>query len=167
MKNYNVYRLAVITKLRSLGLRISDNPAPSKLAMHICMIRKVSVVGKIRNGLGRRMVKEYALEDCSCTPVLRAREKTKIEKSAFFESPAWRVLRYRVLVEHGGRCQCCGRSAVDGVAIHVDHIKPRSKFPELALEQTNLQVLCEDCNLGKSNKDDTDWRPKLVVNNGG
>ena len=42
--------------------------------------------------------------------------------------------------------------------IHVDHIKPRSKYPELELDINNLQVLCEDCNIGKSNIDETDWR---------
>jgi hypothetical protein len=42
--------------------------------------------------------------------------------------------------------------------LHVDHIKSRSKHPDLALEITNLQVLCADCNIGKSNTDETDWR---------
>jgi 5-methylcytosine-specific restriction endonuclease McrA len=52
----------------------------------------------------------------------------------------------------------CGRRAGNGVVIHVDHIKPRSLYPELALEFSNLQVLCMDCNQGKSNRDFTDWR---------
>jgi 5-methylcytosine-specific restriction endonuclease McrA len=43
--------------------------------------------------------------------------------------------------------------------MHVDHIKPRSKYPHLALRESNLQVLCEACNLGKGNWDETDWRP--------
>jgi 5-methylcytosine-specific restriction endonuclease McrA len=43
--------------------------------------------------------------------------------------------------------------------MHVDHIKPRSLFPLLAADPENLQVLCEDCNVGKSNVDTTDWRP--------
>ena len=55
---------------------------------------------------------------------------------------------------------CCGRSKKEhGVVIHVDHIKPRSKFPELALEFDNLQILCDDCNIGKCNKYEDDWRP--------
>jgi len=45
-----------------------------------------------------------------------------------------------------------------GIVIHVDHIKPRSRYPELSLEIENLQVLCEDCNMGKSNVFETDWR---------
>lgn len=99
---------------------------------------------------------------------LEEREESKRrweEYQAFLKTREWRAVRYQVLQKHGGRCQCCGRSASDGVVIHVDHIKPRSKFPELALDVNNLQVLCEDCNLGKSNNDATDWRPKLVVNN--
>ncbi|MGE4613767.1 MAG: HNH endonuclease signature motif containing protein, partial [Planctomycetota bacterium] len=42
------------------------------------------------------------------------------------------------------------------VPIHVDHIVPLSKGGETTLD--NLQVLCIDCNLGKGNRDDTDWR---------
>jgi len=43
--------------------------------------------------------------------------------------------------------------------MHVDHIRPRSKSPSLELDPDNLQVLCKACNLGKSNLDDTDFRP--------
>lgn len=39
--------------------------------------------------------------------------------------------------------------------------KPPSKFPDLALVLANLQILCEDCNLGKMARDQTDWRPML------
>lgn len=70
----------------------------------------------------------------------------------------WGRLRYATLMKYDGRCACCGSSAADGVRMHVDHIKPRSKYPHLSLEITNLQVLCEQCNLAKSNLDDTDWR---------
>lgn len=76
----------------------------------------------------------------------------------FYESQEWRELRYQVLKQYGGKCMLCGRSARDGVKIHVDHIKPRATHPELSLERSNLQVLCEDCNLGKLHLDDTDWR---------
>ena len=76
----------------------------------------------------------------------------------FFGSKVWRTLRMTVLIEQGARCQCCGRTAKDGVRMNVDHIKPRRQFPELALEKSNLQVLCEDCNAGKGSWDQTDWR---------
>lgn len=78
--------------------------------------------------------------------------------SAFLYSYEWRRLRMVVLTKRGARCECCGASAVDGVRIHVDHIKPRRLHPELALVESNLQVLCADCNHGKGNWDQTDWR---------
>lgn len=75
--------------------------------------------------------------------------------SEFYMTKEWRQLRYSVLVKYGKICMCCGSK--QGY-LHVDHIKPRSKFPELELEFSNLQVLCESCNVGKSNQDQTDWR---------
>ena len=80
------------------------------------------------------------------------------ESADFYNSKAWRKLRYKVLSKFGGRCLCCGASAKDGKVMHVDHIKPRSLYPRLALEEDNLQVLCEDCNIIKGNRDQIDWR---------
>ena len=63
------------------------------------------------------------------------------------------------LVKYESRCMCCGKSPIfKGVVINVDHIKPRKLFPELALDINNLQVLCNECNHGKGNWDETDWR---------
>lgn len=56
----------------------------------------------------------------------------------------------------GGKQMPCGEKK----KLHVDHIKPRSKYPELQLTLSNLQVLCHDCNMGKSAWDETDWREK-------
>jgi rubredoxin len=81
-------------------------------------------------------------------------------RSAFYESDAWRTVRYRALKLYGTACQCCGNRASPEKPLHVDHIKPRGKYPELELEISNLQVLCRDCNLGKGAWDETDWRAK-------
>ena len=72
-------------------------------------------------------------------------------KNSFYHSREWRELRWKVLTAGDGKCVMCGRGKKDGIILHVDHIKPRSKYPHLELEFSNLQVLCEDCNLGKSN----------------
>lgn len=76
----------------------------------------------------------------------------------FLNSPEWLDLRYRVLQKRGGVCELCGARGSANNPIQCDHIKPRSKHPELALVETNIQVLCRHCNMGKSNKDDTAWR---------
>lgn len=73
--------------------------------------------------------------------------------SDFYTTKEWRSLRHAFLSSSDGKCTLCGRSRkVHGCAMHVDHIKPRSKFPHLELDVNNLQLLCEDCNIGKSNK---------------
>jgi 5-methylcytosine-specific restriction endonuclease McrA len=87
----------------------------------------------------------------------KARAK-KGRSQRFYASFAWRKLRYRVLAENNGRCQACGRSAVDGVVLNVDHIHPLSKHWERRLDRSNLQVLCGDCNHGKLNYASKDWR---------
>lgn len=96
--------------------------------------------------------------------VLIPRKKTAKELAVeFYTGDAWRHIRYQALKVHGGACQCCGVRAGGGVVMHVDHIKPRSKFPELTLVLSNLQVLCEDCNLGKRAWDETDWRNVVPI----
>lgn len=76
---------------------------------------------------------------------------------SFYLSKAWLQLRYAALHKFGRRCMACG--ATDG-KMHVDHIKPRSIYPHLELEPDNVQILCEACNVGKSNLFETDWRQK-------
>ena len=81
------------------------------------------------------------------------------EYNDFYKSDAWRKVRYEVLKKYGAVCLCCGAKAGNGVVIHVDHIKPRSRYPALELDFDNLQPLCEDCNIAKGHTDETDWRP--------
>lgn len=59
-------------------------------------------------------------------------------------------LRYSILKRDGFRCTICGRTAEDGVKLHVDHIIPVSKGGETI--PSNLRTLCETCNLGKSDE---------------
>jgi len=68
----------------------------------------------------------------------------------FYRTREWKELRLSVLAIHRC-CKLCGASPLNGVRLHVDHIKPRSLFPELSLEPSNIQVLCADCNMAKSN----------------
>lgn len=92
----------------------------------------------------------------------KTKAATDVNSDEFLQSYQWRRLRMEVLVERGARCECCGATPQkDGITIHVDHIKPRRLFAELALEKSNLQVLCEVCNHGKGNWNQTDWRANV------
>jgi HNH endonuclease len=81
-----------------------------------------------------------------------------IASNEFLSSYEWRRLRMQALKLYSAKCQCCGATPATGAVMNVDHIKPRKLFPNLALELSNLQVLCHECNHGKGNWDMTDWR---------
>lgn len=87
----------------------------------------------------------------------RKTNKRRVNVAPFFYTQEWKEIRYQVLKRDDGRCQLCGRSQRDGVIMNVDHIKPRLKYPHLALDIKNLQTLCSSCNLGKGWRDETSW----------
>lgn len=61
-------------------------------------------------------------------------------------------IRLQVLNRDSYRCVFCGRSPATevGVKLHIDHIEPFSKGGKNTPD--NLQTLCSDCNLGKSDR---------------
>jgi 5-methylcytosine-specific restriction endonuclease McrA len=77
------------------------------------------------------------------------RPKTYSKENDFYQTKNWYIVRYAVLKAAKGKCMCCG----GGGMLHVDHIKPRAKYPKLELDPNN-----QACNLGKGKWDETDWR---------
>ena len=63
--------------------------------------------------------------------------------------------RYNVLKRAKYRCELCGAHE-EQIALHVDHIVPRSKGGSDDL--SNLQALCMTCNTNKRAEDDADFR---------
>lgn len=86
------------------------------------------------------------------------------KREAFYLSWEWRRLRMKVIKQYDRRCMCCGASPEDTsvggyrVRLVVDHIKPLSKNWNLRLDPANLQILCDECNMGKGAWDETDHR---------
>lgn len=66
------------------------------------------------------------------------------------------AMRWQVFQRDGWKCVACGKCPDDEVWLEVDHIIPRSKGGKNELG--NYQTLCNVCNIGKSNKDDTSIR---------
>lgn len=129
---------------RAVGREISDEDAA-----------KFVQYGKDRpSKKARRAIKEAAKRE--------RRQEAKVVRRGkannFLSTYEWRVVRMKVLKRDGAKCACCGATPHDGRVMNVDHIKPRKTHPHLALDESNLQVLCDVCNHGKSNWDDTDWR---------
>ena len=63
----------------------------------------------------------------------------------FYDSVEWKALRRQVRARDGGVCVLCGSTEHP----QVDHIKPRHRYPHLALDPDNCQVLCRSCNSSK------------------
>jgi hypothetical protein len=83
-------------------------------------------------------------------------QKSKSDKTVYKQEISRNIplsLRLHVLSRDNFRCVFCGKSpATDiGTKLHIDHIKPFSKGGRSTLD--NLQTLCEECNLGKSDSD--------------
>lgn len=95
-----------------------------------------------------------AHKDKKCAKKSVARES---HFNAFYKSEKWLNLRLKVIVQYGKRCMKCGLTRGE---MHIDHIRPRSIYPEMEYSLDNLQILCRSCNLAKGAWDHTDWRPK-------
>jgi 5-methylcytosine-specific restriction endonuclease McrA len=159
-----------VTRRRQVGLA-------QKVAQKLRVSRRNSVLfHAVAQALGREwaqgsrcrirgyeLVEEYAVREGIVHQPSRKTKSRRVydraASNAFLESFEWRRLRMEVIKKRGARCECCGATPADGqTVINVDHVKPRKLFPELALEESNLQVLCGVCNHGKGNWDQTDWR---------
>lgn len=64
-------------------------------------------------------------------------------------NPIPKNIRHEVFVKDGYRCVECGATNKEA-RLHVDHILPVSQGGSDELR--NLQTLCQECNLGKSNR---------------
>lgn len=164
--NVSPYEL-VARGLQSLGYaRDKDNSVKRFVQRNLNVIRSInekasSAPGK--SGLGVEAPKALAQQQVPPLHQQSSKPRSFTHKeyatsNAFLDSFEWRQLRMVVLKKYGAKCQCCGATPATNAVINVDHIKPRKLFPELALNENNLQVLCSLCNHGKGNWDMTDWR---------
>lgn len=114
----------------------SDAPPPGRQLCSICERQRAKGKERYRRDVQRK-------------------EKRKL--NAFYDSWEWKKARYETIKKYGRKCMCCGSES----KIVVDHIKPVRRYPHMSLDLDNLQVLCDDCNRGKSYQDETDWRPHV------
>jgi 5-methylcytosine-specific restriction endonuclease McrA len=93
-----------------------------------------------------------------------ARKGSPAAKKSFRASLAWRRTRYAILAENAARnngtarCELCGTTAAPGKPLHVDHIEAVSKNWARRFDKSNLQILCQDCNVVKLDGPAVDFR---------
>ncbi|MBE9118633.1 HNH endonuclease [Lusitaniella coriacea LEGE 07157] len=62
----------------------------------------------------------------------------------------WKQQKYQA---QNGRCVICGES-IQLKGSHIDHKRPLSQYPHLALDTRNLRITCPECNTSKGNRCD-------------
>ena len=105
------------------------------------------------------IVYEACQEIIALKTALKQKAVTKTGNHWVYDHPEWEELRYKTFRDCGFACMACNR--IDEV-LHIDHIKPLSRYPWLAFNQDNLQVLCATCNRGKGYKYHDNLRDKKV-----
>lgn len=115
--------------------------------------RFTEVVRKANSWLRSLDTDTGASEQQHSHPVIDPTEARQAAEQRIRVMPA---LRWQVFQRDDWRCVSCGRDSGAGIILHVDHIVPRSRGGQDTL--ANYQTLCHVCNIGKSNRDETDLR---------
>ena len=163
--NAKTYRNIVCKALRHLGHEYGNPPTTIVVKKLTPFLSKPLARSKEKQR--RQLVEAANLALAQPRAEDKPKRKTPKKQRApshkpdrFYSSWEWKRVRYEALKIHGRRCQCCGWQPGDTPHGHlvVDHIKPRRRFPALELSVDNLQVLCNDCNMGKGAVHQDDYR---------
>jgi len=100
-----------------------------------------------RFGSWRKALEQFVLWASEGEPI-QAQDRALKTKKRTPRNINWR-LRAKVLMRDCARCRLCGATPQDDARLHVDHVDPWDNGGETVLD--NLQILCERCNIGKSN----------------
>lgn len=76
--------------------------------------------------------------------VSTAAKRKPSRRQIHYTAKEWQPIRKQVFDRDGKICHICG-----GPATHIDHLLPKSKYPELALNLDNLKPACRNCNFEK------------------
>ena len=131
--------------------------------MPLPILRKHRIVTSDRNvvslNAGKLSYEERAAIELACTQklaeFLKRRGLATWDYRLIDTDPVRADVRYQVLAAAQGRCALCGAHSSER-RIEVDHIVPRSRGG--ANDVSNLQALCDECNRGKSDTDQTGFR---------
>lgn len=131
---------------------VSDQITRSSLEVSgpLCRVYPQSIPYSLQVAIRNMQIKAAKLE------FTRAREgyRPKTPSKRFEESKEWKELTIQAKHLYERACHKCGSKR----RLTVDHIKPKSRYPELSLDIDNLQILCWPCNKIKSYIDETDYR---------
>lgn len=104
----------------------------------------------------QKCFEQHLLSDHKSAKARKAIDESSVKALADERVRVMPGKRWQVFERDDWRCVSCGKRAEDGAILEVDHILPRSRGGSDDI--ANLQTLCRECNIGKSNKNQTDLR---------
>jgi 5-methylcytosine-specific restriction endonuclease McrA len=137
----------------------ADNDEPQFLCSHVSNAAMTHCPSPRRDGMSIH----FRCENCESKPKLLIYQhkgqtfiewdkttvvESSLEERQFKREPIRPSVRFQVLKRDGYACQICGATAADGAKLEIDHIFPVGRGGQN--DEENLQVLCRNCNIGKS-----------------
>lgn len=128
--------------------------------------RKIKMVDKSK----RKTICQHCMkiipdnQKCSCRKQVVKEQRQQFKENntdmiKLIKSTRWQKFRLRIINRDGGHCQRCLHKykVVNSKSLEVHHIKPRTKYPELMFEETNVVTLCKLCNTQIGTKETLDF----------
>lgn len=90
----------------------------------------------------------------------KLKNQQNVEATTFYKSYKWRKFRERIIKRDQEICIRCmiTHNYIEKNNLEVHHIKPRSQYPELAFDETNVITLCKSCNTHLGTKGELDFK---------
>lgn len=154
-RNYNVSDEEAFQNLEDVWIKLGKQPKREDLG--IPLSKYSGAFYEYRFGTWRNALEKFvAYTNNEENATLEEIKSKKLNSNTLHDTNRGINLQLRFIVMRRDNFKCVkdGRSPAThiGITLHVDHIIPWSKGGETVLE--NLQTLCSECNLGKSNLDD-------------
>jgi len=130
-------------KIKLIVERYSKLLKHKRELLHALGIKKMPGIKRIKRKIS--LANKFLLNNLDIDEIEERHALALTTSEIFFKSKKWKDFRFRCFSEMERNCVICG--ATD--KLHLDHIQPRSIYPELAFDFNNMQILCEICNQGK------------------
>lgn len=133
--------------LREVWIRLGRQPRRTEMRPPVSALTHAPYVRSFGSWLDA--LKAFVAEHHDGAEAPPARRLAAAQRALGPRDPSLR-LRYLVMRRDDFRCRICGRSpATDtGIQLHLDHMTPWARGGRT--EASNLQTLCQNCNLGKA-----------------
>ncbi len=57
----------------------------------------------------------------------------------------WAEFRRQICERDGHKCRRCGKSTTRKRGMHIHHIRPVERYPELIMDESNAVLMCRRC----------------------